>query len=111
MGLTIIEKILARASGRKKTSPGEYVTAKIDMAMMPEMFRLLKTVIARGGIREEALRIWDPERFVVVIDHRVPPAVLANAENQKTCREFAKTLRIKHFFDVFPGIGHQVMVE
>ncbi|MEI9477495.1 MAG: aconitase/3-isopropylmalate dehydratase large subunit family protein, partial [Deltaproteobacteria bacterium] len=109
--MTIIEKILARASGRKKTSPGEYVTAKIDMAMMPEMFRLLKTVIARGDIREEDLRIWDPERFVVVIDHRVPPAVLANAENQKTCREFAKTLGIKHFFDIFPGIGHQVMVE
>jgi len=109
--MTIIEKILARASGRKKTSPGEYVTAKIDMAMMPEMFRLLKTVLARGDIREEDLRIWDPERFVVVIDHRVPPAVLANAENQKICREFAKTLGIKHFFDVFPGIGHQVMVE
>ena len=109
--MTIIEKILARASGLKKTSPGEYVTAKIDMAMMPEMFRLLKTVLARGDIREEDLRIWDPERFVVVIDHRVPPAVLANAENQKISREFAKTLRVKHFFDVFPGIGHQVMVE
>jgi 3-isopropylmalate/(R)-2-methylmalate dehydratase large subunit len=109
--MTIVEKILARASGRKKTTPGEYVTAKIDMAMMPEMFRLLKTVMARGGIREDAIKLWDPERFVAVIDHRVPPAVQANADNQKVCREFARSLKIKHYLDVFPGIGHQVMVE
>ena len=98
--MTIVEKILARASGKKKTSPGEYVTAKIDMAMMPEMFRLLQTVLSRAGIREETLKLWDPERFVVVIDHRVPPAVLANAESQKICREFAKKLQVKYFYDV-----------
>lgn len=109
--MTIVEKILARASGRKKVSPGEYVTAKIDMAMMPEAFRLLQTVISKSGIREGAFKVWDPDRFVVVIDHRVPPFVLANAENQKICREFAKTLKMKHFYDIFPGIGHQVMVE
>ncbi len=109
--MTMIEKILARASGQKKTSPGEYVTAKIDMAMMPEAFRLLQTVLSKGGIREEAFKIWDRERFVVVIDHRVPPTSLANAENQKICREFAKRLNVKYFYDVFPGICHQIMVE
>jgi 3-isopropylmalate/(R)-2-methylmalate dehydratase large subunit len=109
--MTIVEKILARASGLRKTSPNEYVTAKIDVAMMPEAFRLLLTVLSKGGIREEAFRIWDPERFVVVIDHRVPPTSLANAENQKICREFAKKLNVKYFYDVFPGVCHQIMVE
>jgi len=109
--MTTIEKILARRSGRKKTSPGEYVTAKIDMAMMPDAFGLLRTVISKGGIRQEAFRVWDPERFVVVLDHRVPPPTLANAENYKLSREFAKKLNMKHFYDVFPGIGHQVMIE
>lgn len=103
--MTIIEKILARRSGRKKTSAGEYVTAKIDMAMMPDAFLLLRTVISKGGIREGAFRVWDPERFVVVLDHRVPPPTLANAENQKICREFARTLKMKHFYDVFPGLA------
>jgi 3-isopropylmalate/(R)-2-methylmalate dehydratase large subunit len=109
--MTIVEKILARASGLKKTSPNEYVTAKIDMAMMPEAFRLLLTVLSKGGIREEAFRIWDRERFVVVTDHRVPPASLAVAENQKISREFAKRLNMKYFYDVFPGVCHQIMVE
>lgn len=109
--MTIIEKILARASGLRKTSPNEYVTAKIDVAMMPEAFRLLQTVLSKGGIREEAFRIWDRERFVVVTDHRVPPASLAVAENQKISREFAKRLNVKYFYDVFPGVCHQIMVE
>jgi 3-isopropylmalate/(R)-2-methylmalate dehydratase large subunit len=109
--MTIVEKILARAAGLKKTKPNEYVTARIDMAMMPEAFRLLQTVLTKGGIREGAFRIWDRDRFVVVIDHRVPPTSLANAENQKIIREFAKTLNVKHFYDLFPGVCHQVMVE
>jgi 3-isopropylmalate/(R)-2-methylmalate dehydratase large subunit len=109
--MTIVEKILARAAGLKKTKANEYVTARIDVAMMPEAFRLLQTVLTKGGIREGAFRIWDRDRFVVVIDHRVPPTSLANAENQKIIREFAKTLNVKHFYDLFPGVCHQVMVE
>jgi 3-isopropylmalate/(R)-2-methylmalate dehydratase large subunit len=109
--MTIVEKILARAAGLKKTKANEYVTARIDVAMMPEAFRLLQTVLTKGGIREGAFRIWDRDRFVVVIDHRVPPTSLANAENQKIIREFAKTLNVKHFYDLFPGVCHQIMVE
>ncbi len=109
--MTIVEKILARASGQKRTSPGDYVTAKIDMAMMPETFRFLQTVLSRGGIKEGALKLWDPDKFVVSIAHRIPAASLANAENQKICREFAKTLKMKHFYDVFAGITQQVMIE
>ncbi len=109
--MTIVEKILARGSGLKKTSPGEYVTARIDVAMMPEMFQLLRTVLSKGGIKPEAIKIWDPERFFVIIDHRVPPFTVENAEVQKSCREFAKKLKVKYFYDLFPGIGHQIMME
>jgi 3-isopropylmalate/(R)-2-methylmalate dehydratase large subunit len=81
------------------------------MAMMPDAFLLLRTVLSKGGIRDGAFRIWDRERFVVVIDHRVPPTSIANAENQKITREFAKKFNVKYFYDVFPGIGHQIMME
>ncbi|MFB3887341.1 MAG: 3-isopropylmalate dehydratase large subunit [Thermodesulfobacteriota bacterium] len=109
--MTIIEKILARASGLKKTSPGEYVTAKIDMAMMPDAFLLLRTVLSKGGIRDGGFKLWDRERFVAVIDHRVPPTAIPAAENQKITRDLARKLNVKYFYDLFPGIGHQVMVE
>lgn len=109
--MTIIEKILARASGQNNVSSGEYVTAKIDMAMMPENFRLIRNTIKEAGIREEAFRLWDPGRFIVIIDHRVPPAALQSAENHKLSRKLAHELKVKYFYDVFPGICHQVMVE
>jgi len=36
LGKNIIEKILAKASGRKEVSPGQIVEAKIDLAMLHE---------------------------------------------------------------------------
>ena len=33
MGSTLVEKIIARASGRARVSPGEIVTCKVDLAM------------------------------------------------------------------------------
>jgi len=109
--MTIVEKILARASGKKKVSAGEYVTAKIDMAMMPENFRLIRSILAEAKVKEESFHLWDPERFVVVTDHRVPPTTLATAENHRIIRELVKSLGVKYFYDVFYGISHQVMIE
>ena len=109
--MTIVEKILARASGQSSVLPGSYVTGKIDAAMMPENFRLLITILKKAGIREENFSIWDPDRLVVITDHRVPPFSVAVAENQKISREFAKRLGVRHFYDVFEGVCHQVMVE
>jgi 3-isopropylmalate/(R)-2-methylmalate dehydratase large subunit len=109
--MKIAEKILARASGKSHVSPGQYVTAKIDMAMMPENFRLLKLILDRAGISEEDFRVWDQERFAVIIDHRVPAYSVEIANNHKVCREFAKALELKNFHDVFPGVCHQVMVD
>lgn len=46
--MTIAEKILARASGQNKTKANDYVTAKVDMAMMHESFRTLRGILSRG---------------------------------------------------------------
>ena len=37
MGMTISEKILARASGRTSCSPGEIVEAKVDVVMLHDV--------------------------------------------------------------------------
>jgi len=109
--MNMIEKILARASGKDNVSANEYVTAHIDMAMMPENFRLLITILQKAGIKEENFKIWDPEKLVVILDHRVPPYSVDVARNQKLSREFARRLKVKYFYDVFEGVCHQVMVE
>ena len=107
----MIEKILARASGQRGVSAGDYATAKIDMAMMPENFRLISSILSNAEIREEDFKIWDPERFTVIIDHRVPATSLTVAENHKRMRELSRRLNVKYFYDVFEGVCHQVMIE
>ncbi len=109
--MTIAEKILARASGRNNVGPGNYVTAKIDRAMMPDAFRLIRTVLKEAGISEDEFKLWDPERVIIVSDHRVPAFDINSARAQKMARELARKLGVKHFYDVFAGICHQIMVE
>jgi 3-isopropylmalate/(R)-2-methylmalate dehydratase large subunit len=109
--MKIAEKILARASGESHVAPGQYVTARLDMAMMPENFLLLKKILDRAGIPAESFRVWDQDKFAVIIDHRVPAYSVEVATNHKICRAFAKALNLKNFYDVFPGVCHQVMVE
>jgi len=111
MGMTIAEKILARASGLSRVSPGDYVTAKIDMAVIPEMLEMVRRVMIKAGIKPESLRIWDPEKVVAVIDHYVPAASLDVAEKHKQLRKMADELHLKYYYDVFPGICHQIMHE
>jgi 3-isopropylmalate/(R)-2-methylmalate dehydratase large subunit len=107
--MTIIEKILARASGQSKTAAGQHVTAKIDVAFMPDALRMVGIVLAKAGIKP--FKVWDPEKVVAVLDHRVPASALDTANNQKGIRELAQKLGIKYFYDIFPGIGHQIMVQ
>jgi 3-isopropylmalate/(R)-2-methylmalate dehydratase large subunit len=107
--MTIVEKILARASGQSKTAAGQQVTARIDLAFMPDAFRMVGIVLKKAGIKP--FKVWDPEKVAAVIDHRVPPTALDSATNQKYMRELAEQLGLKYFYDVFPGIGHQIMVQ
>jgi 3-isopropylmalate/(R)-2-methylmalate dehydratase large subunit len=109
--MTIAEKILARASGSSSVSPGDYVTAKIDMALIPEMLMMVRRALLKAGIDPESLTLWDPEKVVAVIDHYVPAAAPELAESHKQLRELAGKLGMKYFYDVFPGVCHQILHE
>ena len=102
--MTIAEKILARASGLSSVQPGDYVTAGIDLAMMPSNINSAVRKYAEAGITAVPQKIWDPEKVAVIIDHRVPAYSVEIAENHKICRSFAQSLELKHFYDVFAGV-------
>lgn len=107
MGMTMAEKILARASGLKEVHAGDYVTAKIDVAMAHEGAGWTLPHFRETG----AKKVWDPERIVILLDHYTPPPTVAGAELHKTIREFVEEQGIKHFYDVREGICHQVLPE
>lgn len=107
MNLTITEKILSRASGRKAVA-GEFVVADIDAAMAHDGNAHL-TIKAFQEM--DGQRVWDPSKIVMVIDHVAPSASEEMSMVQKTMRRFAAEQRIKSFYDVGSGICHQLMME
>jgi 3-isopropylmalate/(R)-2-methylmalate dehydratase large subunit len=107
MGMTIAEKILARASGRDVVKPDEYVTARVDKMLAGEKYMLFH-YLSEVGLD----RVWDPERIVVLTDHRVPANSSASAAEDVELRRAVKKFGIKYWYDVGRGgICHQVFVE
>jgi len=107
MGLTLQQKIIARASGRDQVTPGEIVTCQVDLALL----------LDSGGprriwprLRELGVGVWDPDKIVVVTDHFTPAVDAASAAILKLTREFVAAYRIPRFFDM-QGIGHVILAE
>jgi 3-isopropylmalate/(R)-2-methylmalate dehydratase large subunit len=106
MGMTAIEKILARNAGRDSVRPGDLAMVKVGCAVMydnnfiPANWRKLT-------------KVFDPDRLVVVFDHRVPAKDIISATAQKTGREFVKQFGIKRFHDVgaTQGICHVLVAD
>ena len=107
MGQTISEKILAKHSGQKKVYAGEFVDADIDLAMSHDNTVLVSTIFNEIGVK----KVWNPDKIVVVLDHRTPANTSKTAENHKIIREFIKEQNITNFFDIGKGICHQVLPE
>ncbi|HTP35251.1 MAG TPA: 3-isopropylmalate dehydratase large subunit [Candidatus Acidoferrales bacterium] len=108
MPMTLAEKILARASGRSEVAPDHLVVARVDLAMSHENADLVRKSFLDIGVP----RVWDPEKIVIVFDHRVPAESEKTATTHKAVREFVAAQGIRHFYDVGRGgICHQVLAE
>ncbi len=110
MGMTMSEKILARASGRDQVRPGDLVLARVDFAMGHDL-----TIPPAGRIMRDQMgadRVWDPERVAVVQDHFQPAKDAASAGLGRMTREFARDMGIRWYFEVGQGgICHTVLPE
>ena len=107
MSSTISEKILARASGNKKVEAGEIVDASVDLAMSHDNAALVSKVFKEIGVD----KVWDPDKIVIILDHRAPANIIKAAEAHKSIREFVRSQNIKNFYDIGEGICHQVVPE
>jgi 3-isopropylmalate/(R)-2-methylmalate dehydratase large subunit len=115
MGMTVAEKILARASGRESVRAGEVVEPRVDLAMSHENAALVINQFREiyEGTGREA-RVWDPSRIAIIFDHRVPAESSKTATNQKRIRQFVEDQGITKFHDIRGdrgGICHQVLPE
>jgi len=107
--VNLVEKILAKASGKKELTPGEIIDATIDRAMIHDLTGPLTIqVFKRIGVE----KVWDPEKIVMILDHQVPADTVKSAELHVTMRTFAKEQGIHNFYEIGKGgICHQIMPE
>ncbi|NLZ28262.1 MAG: 3-isopropylmalate dehydratase large subunit [Firmicutes bacterium] len=109
MGLTMIEKILARGAGKSHVRPGDIVRVKIDMCLGND---ITAPVAINEFERMEASGVFDPERIALVPDHFAPNKDIASAQQCQRMRDFARKHQIKHYFEIGRmGIEHALLPE
>jgi len=115
MGMTIVQKILAKATGQASVQVGDVVEPRVDVAMSHENAALVINqfldVYSGTGIEPN---VWDPSKIAIIFDHRVPAESSKTASNHKKIREFVSAQGIKKFHDIRGdegGICHQILPE
>ncbi len=107
MGMTMIEKILARASGTESVEVGEIVFANPFRVLSHDNSAAILGIFGKMG----GTKVWDPDRVFIALDHAVPPPDAKKAENHRMIRKFVAEQGISNFYDCGVGICHQVLPE
>ena len=107
--MNMIEKILAKASGRKDVSPGEVVIAKVDRMVMHDLSANFVTRVFREELGGGT--IVDPSRIAFVFDHNFSAATREAAEKLYEVRRFATQFGIRNVFQGGNGSLHHVIIE
>jgi len=109
VGMTMVEKILAKHAGLDRVTPGQIVEAQVDVVMLHD--------IGTPGIQRPfkelgADKIADNVDCVIIPDHYVPAPTVQAAENLKITRAFARKMNVTHYYELGRGgICHHVMIE
>ena len=108
MGMTFVEKILAKYSKNQKVVPSQIVTVHPDHLLTHDN---TAPIISKIKPELDEFGIYSKDLSIIVLDHVIPAASEKTANNHKIIREYVKKHGIKNFFDVGVGVCHQVVVE
>jgi 3-isopropylmalate/(R)-2-methylmalate dehydratase large subunit len=109
MGMTLTQKILAKAAGKSVITAGELIVAQLDRVLAND---ITAPVAIEEFERLGNIKPFDRQKVTLVMDHFAPNKDIKAAEQCKTCREFAKKHDIPHFYDGGEmGIEHALLPE
>ena len=109
MGMTMTQKILAAHAGLDKVEAGQLISADPDIVRGGDV---TGPVAVNEFNKAGFSSVFDKDRVAIVLDHFVPNKDIKAAEQSKTCREFACSHCVSHFYDVGKmGIEHALLPE
>ncbi len=109
MAYTITEKILLTHTAQKSITPGDFIYAKIDLALGND-------ITAPIAIKEfksaGAKKVFDRKRIALVPDHFTPAKDKKSAEQARILKDFADEQDIENYFEVGRmGVEHALLPE
>ena len=109
MGMTMTQKILARAAGVESCQAGELLMCNLDLVLGND---ITGPVAINEFYKMGAKKVFDPAKVVLVPDHFAPNKDIKSAQMTKDMRAFAREQQIVHYFEVGKaGIEHALLPE
>ena len=109
MGLTMVEKILARTSGRSQVRAGDNIESKPDFVVAYDFPGYTDVIFQQMKNDFGIDKVAEPKRFALFIDHMVPAITPQEEDLHQNTRDWG----VANHVPVFErkGIGHQVAAE
>ena len=109
MGMTMTQKILARAAGVESCRAGELLMCRLDLVLGND---ITAPVAINEFEKMGATKVFDPAKIALIPDHFVPNKDIKSATMAKQMRDFAKAQKIVHYYEVGRvGIEHALLPE
>ncbi|MFA4888455.1 MAG: 3-isopropylmalate dehydratase large subunit [Candidatus Omnitrophota bacterium] len=106
---TIAEKILLNHTDKKTIHPGEFIEARVDIALGND----ITAPIAIAEFKKAGFKkVFDAKKIVLVPDHFAPAKDLRSANQCKALADFAKDQLLANYFEIGRmGIEHALLPE
>lgn len=109
MGMTMTQKILAKAAGLESVKAGDLIMAKLNLVLGND---ITAPVAIREFEKFGKASVFDKAKIALVPDHFTPNKDIKSAEQAKTVRMFALDNDIDNYFEVGEvGIEHALLPE
>lgn len=114
MGMTITEKILAKAAGKEKVVPGENIWVNADILMTHDVCGPGTIGVFEREFGEDA-KVWDKDRVIIIPDHYIFTEDEKCHRNIDVLRDFVNKQDITYFYDPgdssYSGVCHVTLPE
>jgi len=114
MGMTITEKILARAAGKRVIGPGDNVWVEVDILLTHDVCGPGTIGVFQREFGATA-KVWDKSKVVIIPDHYIFTADQKAHRNVDTLRTFVGEQSMPYYYDPgtpkYKGVCHVALPE
>ncbi len=114
MSMTIIEKILAKHSNKKKVCPGDNIWVNVDVIMIHDVTGPGAIAIFREKFGKKA-KVWDNKKIVLIPDHYIFTNDKHAKRNIEYVKDFAKEQKLDYSYTPFTpdykGVCHICLAQ